>query len=128
MTEAEIQAQIRLAVGKVPHARLFRNSTGDAWSGEVVSRTPERITLHRPRYIKMGLVPGSGDLIGFTTVTITPDMVGTQVAVFTSGEVKPSRSARFQPGQENWRDAIRAAGGFADILYSVEDALRLVRA
>jgi hypothetical protein len=76
----------------------------------------------------MGLVRGSGDLIGFTTVTITPDMVGTQVAVFTSGEVKPSRSARFQPGQENWRDAIRAAGGFADILYSVEDALRLVRA
>jgi hypothetical protein len=128
VTEAELQAEIRLAVGKVPHSRLFRNATGDAWSGEVVRRTPQSVTLSSPRYIKMGLVPGSADLIGFTTVTVTPEMVGTKVAVFTSGEVKPKRSARFQPGQENWRDAIQAAGGFADILYSVDDALKLVRA
>ena len=128
MTEAELQAQIRLAVGKVPHSRLFRNATGEAWSGEVLKRDKFSVTLAHPRYIKYGLQPGSADLIGWTTVHVTPEMVGMRLAVFTSGEVKPNHNAAFQPGQENWRDVVQAAGGRAAILYSVDDALRLVQA
>lgn len=128
-TEAELQANIRLEVGKVSHARLFRNQVGEAWMGDVAhhDRQARIITLNQARRVPFGLAPGSADLIGWTTVTITPDMVGTRVAVFTSGEVKRPTITRLPDDQQNWCDAVRAAGGFADMLRSVEDGRRLVR-
>jgi hypothetical protein len=68
--------------------------------------------------------PRVADLIGWTTRTITPDMVGQQVAVFTSIEVK-SASGRLRPEQRQWLEAVQAAGGIAGVARSVEDAARL---
>jgi hypothetical protein len=77
--------------------------------------------------VRYGLQPGSSDLIGWRTVTITPEMVGQQVAVFTSIEVK-TPTGRIRPEQQHWLDAVQAAGGIAGVARSVEDALRIVTA
>jgi hypothetical protein len=63
----------------------------------------------------------SGDLIGWRTVTVTPDMVGTHLAVFVSIEVKEN-GWRFRPSdkravaQKRWADMIRADGGEAGFM------------
>ena len=54
-------------------------------------------------------------------------MVGTTVAVFTSIEVKTA-SNRLTPEQQQWLDAVQAAGGIAGVARSVEDALRITTA
>jgi hypothetical protein len=77
--------------------------------------------------VRYGLQPGSSDLIGWRTVTITPEMVGQQVAVFTSIEVKTA-TGRVKPEQQQWLDAVQAAGGIAGVARSVEDALRITTA
>ena len=111
--ETAIQQQIRLALGTRPDLRLFRNNTG---------------TLPDPRTgrpVQFGLARGSADLIGLRTVTITPDMVGQQVAVFTSIEVKTPQG-RATPAQQNWLHMVRRAGGIAGIARSVRDAQNLL--
>ena len=77
--------------------------------------------------MSFGLARGSADLIGWRTVTITPDMVGQQVAVFTSIEVK-TPTGRIRPEQQQWLDAVQAAGGIAGVARSVKDALRITTA
>jgi hypothetical protein len=109
-SETDIQQRIRLALGTRPDVRLFRNNTG---------------TLPDPRTgrpVQFGLARGSADLIGYRTVTITPDMVGQDVAVFVSLEVK-TPTGRIRPEQANWQRTISAAGGIAAVVRSVDDAL-----
>jgi len=111
VTEQTIQQQIRLACSK-GDCRLFRNNTGT-----LVDRNG--------RPVQFGLCKGSADLIGWTTRTITAEMVGTTVAVFTSIEVK-TLTGRVKPEQQQWLDAVQAAGGIAGVARSVEDALRIM--
>ncbi len=110
-SEQTIQQHIRLACSTGP-VRLFRNNTGTL-----------RDANGRP--VQFGLAKGSADLIGWTTRTITPDMVGQQVAVFTSIEVKTA-TGRLRPEQQQWLDAVQAAGGIAGVARSVDDALDLL--
>ena len=77
--------------------------------------------------MQFGLARGSADLIGYRSITITPDMVGQQVAVFASIEVK-TPTGRIRPEQQAWLETIQAAGGIAGVARSVEDALRIVTA
>ena len=111
MTEQQIQQHIRLACGK-GDCRLFRNNTGTLKDAN-------------GRPVQFGLCKGSSDLIGWRTITITPDMVGKQVAIFTSIEVK-TPTGRVQPEQQQWLDAVQAAGGVAGVARSVEDAQRIL--
>ena len=111
MTEQQIQQQIRLACSRGP-VRLFRNNTGT-------------LRDQHGRPVQFGLAKGSADLIGWTTRTITPDMVGQQVAVFTSVEVKTA-TGRLRPEQRVWLDAVQSAGGIAGVVRSVDDANALL--
>jgi hypothetical protein len=124
--EGDMQARIRIALGKwAPHARLFRNNRGVFWAGKLVQNQAGLVVLAQARKVECGLTPGASDLVGLTTITITPDMVGQRLAVFTAGEVK-------RPGvgvpehQQKFVDFVRAAGGFADVIRSEDDAVRLV--
>lgn len=64
--------------------------------------------------------PGGGDLIGWKTVVITPDMVGRHIAQFMSIEVKAPKGV-VRPEQLTWAENVRKAGGIAVIARSVED-------
>ena len=112
--ETEIQQRIRLALGTTPHLRLFRNQVG---------QLPDPRT---GRPVQFGLARGSSDLIGWRTVTITPDMVGTRLAVFTSIEVK-TPTGRLTPQQHAWLGTVRNAGGIAGVARSVRDAEEILR-
>jgi len=109
-SEQHIQQHIRIACS-TGQTRLFRNNTGT-------------LRDQHGRPVQFGLAKGSADLIGWTTRTITPDMVGQQVAVFTSIEVKTA-TGRLRPEQQQWLDAVQSAGGIAGVARSVEDAARL---
>lgn len=107
--ETDIQQRIRLAVGTRSDLRLFRNNTG---------------TLPDPRTgrpVQFGLARGSADLIGWRTITITPEMVGQRVAIFTSIEVKTT-TGHLTPAQQAWLGTVRTAGGIAGVARSVRDA------
>ncbi|MEY3659390.1 MAG: hypothetical protein RLZZ169_215 [Pseudomonadota bacterium] len=112
-SEQTIQQQIRLSLSR-GRVRLFRNNTGT-------------LRDQHGRPVTFGLAKGSADLIGWTTRTITPDMVGQQVAVFTSIEVK-TPTGRISPEQQAWLQVVQAAGGIAGIARSVEDAQGLTTA
>ena len=111
--ETTLQQQIRLALGTHPQTRLFRNQVGSL---------PDPRT---GRLVTFGLARGSADLIGWRTVTITPDMVGHRLAVFTSIEVK-TPTGRVRPDQAAWMGAVQAAGGIAGIARSVDDATAIL--
>jgi hypothetical protein len=69
-SEQQIQQHIRIACS-TGQTRLFRNNTGT-------------LRDQHGRPVSFGLCKGSADLIGYRTITITPEMVGQQVAVFAS--------------------------------------------
>ena len=108
MSEAATLQAIRLDLGRAPGVRLFRNNVG-------------LLRDHQGRAVRFGLHPGSGDLIGWRTVTVTPDMVGRSIAVMASIEVK-SATGRPREDQIHWAETLRAAGGFAGIARSPEQA------
>lgn len=112
MSEASVQQNIRLTLGICPGVKVFRNNVG-AYKDPV------------GRVIRYGLIQGSGDLIGWRTVLITPAMVGQTLAQFVSVEVK-SPTGRIRPEQLRWQEAVNRAGGVAVIARSVEDVQFLV--
>ena len=111
--ETTLQQQIRLALGTNPENRLFRNQCG---------ALPDPRT---GRLVTFGLARGSADLIGWRTITVTPAMVGTRLAVFTSIEVK-TPTGRVRPEQQAWLEAVQKAGGIAIVARSVEDAVAII--
>ena len=112
-SEQSIQQHIRLTCS-TGATRLFRNNTGT-------------LRDQHGRPVSFGLCKGSADLIGWRTVTVTPEMVGQQVAVFTSIEVKAA-SGRLRPEQRQWLDAVQAAGGIGGVARSVADAVAILAA
>jgi len=116
MNETALQQYIRLALGRLRHCRVFRNNVG---------KLPDPRT---GRWVEFGVGgTGAADLLGWRTVTVTPEMVGQRIAQFVSLEVKTA-TGRVRPEQENWRRVVSEAGGVAAVVRSVEDAERAVAA
>jgi hypothetical protein len=112
--ETDLQQRIRLALGLFPDVRLWRNNSG---------KLPDPRT---GRWVQFGVAsPGGSDLIGYRSITITPEMVGQKVAVFTALEIKTA-SGRATPAQKHFIDHIRQAGGIAGIVRSVAEAQRIL--
>ena len=91
--------------------RLFRVNCGTTWQGREIEHTAKYLTLENPRPVH-GMPAGSADLIGWQTITITPDMVGQQVAVFVAVETK-ALCGRVTPAQQTFLRTVREAGGRA---------------
>lgn len=99
--------------------RLFRANAGVAWIGKITHRTPTTITIENPRAFH-GMIEGFPDLVGWRSVTVTQDMVGSKVAVFVVVEGKsPGRSPT--PEQATFRRIVLAAGGVAIVARSVAE-------
>lgn len=132
-SEKQIQSAIFKEVGSHQHVRLFRNNVGTAWAGNVqrisrpcrVSLSPGDIVIRNPRPLHAGLHKGSGDLIGWRRRIVTPADIGNPVAQFLSLEVK-NRRGRASADQLNWADAVRAFGGLAAIVRSVDEAMEVI--
>jgi len=110
--ESNIQAQIQLALA-LHRVAMFRNNIG-------AYQTPEG---HRVTYGVGG--PGGSDLIGITPVTVTADMVGQTLGVFTAIEVK-SHKGRATERQAAFIASIKRLGGFAGVAKSPADALDII--
>jgi len=122
MKEQQIQTRWLVNISKRPNVRMFRNNVGTGWQGQVVSKELGAVVIQNARPLHAGLCVGSSDLIGWKTVTITPDMVGQQVAVFTAIEVKqPGKYP--SPEQRQFLANVTKAGGISGTARSPEDAL-----
>jgi hypothetical protein len=88
-SEQQIQQHIRIACS-TGDTRLFRNNTGT-------------LRDQHGRPVQFGLCKGSADLIGYRTITITPDMVGQQVAVFPALRSRPLPDASAQSSRHGWK-------------------------
>ena len=108
--EAYVQNKIRLAIGS-GEVRLFRNNTG-------------ALMDMQGRLVKFGLCKGSSDLIGFKSVTITPDMVGQKIAIFSAIEVKDKGKTTVD--QKNFINIVQKAGGYAGVAKNVNDAKKIL--
>jgi hypothetical protein len=113
MNETTILQRVRLAVSKLPGVRIFRNQVG-------------ALKDHSGRLVTFGLHPGSADLIGWKSITITPDMVGQRIAVFVSLECK-TETGKVKPEQINWLQQVSAAGGIAAVVRDPESPLEFLR-
>jgi hypothetical protein len=94
-------------------ARGFKNDVGMA-------------TLQDGSVVRFGLFPGSGDIIGYKSVTITEDMVGKKLAGFVSIEGKVGRDY-MKPNQKQWLSACQSAGSFCGEARTREDVVRILQ-
>lgn len=80
----------------------------------------------RGRWVNYGIPgPGGSDLIGLHSLTITPDMVGKRVAVFTAIEVK-SDTGKATADQLAFIEFVQAMGGIAGVARSADEALSII--
>ncbi len=81
-----------------PDTKPFRNNVGV-------------LQDKRGQYVRYGLCVGSSDIVGWHSVTVTPEMVGSRVAVFTAIEAKVNAAVTEE--QRNFLRAVSDAGGIA---------------
>lgn len=129
------QRGIWLALGGV--SVLFRLNTGKGWVSGLgpkgVSRLADgSVLIKAARSIPLGFgypngdpVSGACDLPGWTVVTVTPEMVGHKIGVFTSIECK-SDTGKATPDQKNWAVQVSNAGGIAGVASTPQQAKAII--
>lgn len=134
--ESTNQRAIWLAAATLAGAVLFRVNSGKAWLGQGKAQrlTDGSVLIPGGRPIALGLALVSGepavgqsDLIGWRTLTITPDMVGRRVAVITAIECKRTDGGRTSADQARFIDIVRSAGGIAGVAKSADEAVAIVK-
>lgn len=128
---------IWLAACGIGQTVLFRLNSGMAWAsgGGRVSRLPDGsvVVPHaRPMTLGFGLtsnkpVAGAGDLIGWHSIVVTPEMVGCRVAIFASVECKRTQRGVTSADQVHWQQQVQQAGGIAVIANSPSVAQAALR-
>lgn len=106
MSESDIQSRIRLEVGSLPDARIYRNNVGTLLDSRGIP-------------VSFGLAVGSADLIGLVAPW----------GRFLSIEVKRPKhktSKVRQEAQAAWRSIIARFGGVATQAETVDDAMAAV--
>lgn len=112
--ETKIQRLIMLALSEAGHT-VWRNETGQFWTGKPLHREATTVTLANARMIPCGLAVGSSDLIGIHKAT----------GKFFAIEVK---TAKGRPTKEQLQfiEHVNNTGGIAGIARSPKDALELL--
>jgi hypothetical protein len=127
-SESEIQQLIQMEAMKYG-CNLMRNNSGALKddTGRMVRYGLGNISKKHNDAIK------SSDLIGFTTIVVTPDMVGKTVAIFTAVEVKhrewkpPMLDVR-EAAQNAFLQWVKSKGGLAGFATSIEMFKRILGA
>jgi hypothetical protein len=136
ISETNVQRAAWLRVART--STMWRLNVGVGWVSAlgpagITKRSDGSVLIRQARPMALGFaltdgspVKGSADLIGRTTITITPEMVGKRIAVFTSLEAKNSKGGRVSTFQKNWRDQTADAGGIAGVFTSPEEAEEII--
>lgn len=127
MIEHDIQNAIRVHISKNQLATLFRANVGEAWTGNKINKLLSgSILIDHPRRFMTGLPKGFPDLFGLKSVSVTPDMVGKTIAVFTFLEIKQAGKKPTEV-QTHMIDFLTAQGAIGGIARSIDDATRILR-
>lgn len=135
MREGANQRLVWMAAGALAGVVLFRVNTGKAWVGSGPARRTATADVFIPagRQVTLGFglingdpVVGVGDLCGWRSVVVTPDMVGCTVAVFMSVECKRPDGGRVTADQHRWASTVIAAGGIAGTASSEDEARAII--
>lgn len=124
-SESEIQQEIRIEAAKYGCILLrnnsggFKDDTGRLVRFGLGNESPSQEVL-------------SSDLIGWTEIIITPDMVGKRIAVFTVAEVKrenwkPNPKDERERKQNNFINWVNLKGGLGAMVNSVDQFIKLLR-
>lgn len=111
--ETKLMRTIMVAISQAGHT-VWRNETGQFWTGKPIHKDIDTITLANPRMIPVGLCVGSSDLIGIT-----------RQGIFFAVEVK-TKTGAISKQQQQFIDHINSTGGKASVCRSVDDALKLL--
>jgi hypothetical protein len=128
MKETNLIRTIMLALSKSPLTRIFRNNVGVGWAGRSTPVTNSQgltMVINEARPLHAGLCEGSSDLIGWHTIEITPEMVGSKLAVFLAIEAK-SHIGKASQKQINFLHQVREAGGISGIARTPEEAAEII--
>jgi hypothetical protein len=90
--------------------RLFRINAGRGWVSNYIRRQGDFTILKNARPLQAG-PDGWFDVCGWTSVKITPEMVGTTVAVFTGEEFKRGPSDKPNDRQRVLGETLERMGG-----------------
>jgi hypothetical protein len=127
MRESSVSKKLMLFLSRAG-AVLFRNNVGKSWiSSNFVELGNGDVLVKNARRFHSGLVDGSLDLVGWYSIIITPDMVGSKVAVFTAIDSKHSNGGdRKKENQLNFIYQVNDAGGIAGFASSEEEAMQVL--
>jgi hypothetical protein len=123
MKESNIQKKIMIAVSK--YSRVFRNNVGTGWTGKISPTKDGGKYIKDARPLKAGLCVGSSDLIGWTEKTVTADMIGQKIAIFTALEIKTA-TGKATKEQLNFIRVVKQSGGISGIARSEIEAVEIV--
>lgn len=134
--ETNISQEIKLA-GAQTKTKLFRNSRGLFYTLDTVPKlmaafarggmVAAKALVGALRKTKAGLeFKGSSDLLGWTEIIVTPEMVGQKIAVFTAVEAK-TESGVESDDQANWGRIVTESGGIYVLARNPQDFLNGVR-
>lgn len=131
MSERAVVSKFLIEASKIG-ARMFRNNSAQGWAGKsqrfsessIVPVSPGDVIIRKANPLHAGLCKGSSDTVGYKSITITPEMVGEKIAVFTAVEIK---TGNLKPTEEqmNFISAVKEAGGRATVAWTVEEGLRV---
>jgi len=123
MSENAIQSEIMIELGKIRNLRVFRNHCGRGVTGKILKgKAPGEWIVKNGRMTTFGLAPGTPDIVGWETVTITPEMVGKEVALILFVEVKDLKGS-LSEGQLNFATLARSMGCKVIVARSAEEAV-----
>lgn len=100
--------------------RLFRCNTGQGWVGKSKTLPNGDVLIKNARRFSTGWPKGTSDLIGFTPMAITQDMVGKMVAVFTAIEGKTG-NLKASEEQDDFLNMVYKGGGISTVAHKQED-------
>ena len=128
VSEKRIEQEIMLEASRLG-VTLFKNNVGTAYRGFMKMYDGKRVVAS-PTLIRYGLggLKGSSDLIGITPVTITQEMVGDKIGVFTAVEVKKDKQGSYKATEEQklFIEFVRKKDGIAGVCDSNEDLKKLL--
>lgn len=113
ISESNVNDDIRAWSKSQPLVVLYRNNRGS-------------VQLPHGGMLTYGVGPnGASDWIGYQSVLVTEDMLGQTIAVFVAIEAKrPGKSGT--DAQDAFCEEVRAAGGKAGVVHSVEELARIL--